>query len=128
MGNCDGNTDETNEDITYSLYTPDDGIGKLGRKSPSSANNMPVAENVEALDFVYLDSDGKPTVTLSEIRAIQVTLVAKTARPNPRYIDTRDYYNIEPAPHGPRVVLPAQNDHFRRRVLATHIKCRNLGL
>ncbi len=123
-GDADGDTDDANENITYSLYTAD-GIQKLGRKSTSTANNQPVAENIDALDFVYLDANGNPTGTLSAIRSIQMTLVARTGRGDPGYTNTEAYYNQRDSVNP---ILPAQNDNFRRRLLTAQIKCRNLGL
>lgn len=57
--NSDANCNDFNEYITYSLYTPGDGIRKLGRKGKKSEHNAPVAENMEALGFAYaFDSNG----------------------------------------------------------------------
>ncbi|MGA1790810.1 MAG: PilW family protein [bacterium] len=57
--NSDANCHDYNEYITYSLYTPADGIKKLGRKGKQGENNSPVAENVEAIGFAYaFDSNG----------------------------------------------------------------------
>jgi len=38
-------------------------------------------------------------------------------------LDDQDYMNQQGA-----VILPAQNDRFRRIVLSTDVFCRNLGL
>jgi hypothetical protein len=65
----DENEDLTgyNEYITYGLYTPADGIQKLGRRGTQNENFAPVAEHVESLGFAYafdgngdgiLDQDG----------------------------------------------------------------------
>ena len=53
----DGATGGPYENVTYSLYT-DNGIQKLGVKSTANATNQPVIENVDALNFVYLDQKG----------------------------------------------------------------------
>ncbi|MGA1796339.1 MAG: PilW family protein [bacterium] len=48
-----------NEYITYGLYTPADGIQKLGRKATQNEHFAPVAEHVESLGFAYaFDSNG----------------------------------------------------------------------
>jgi type IV pilus assembly protein PilW len=117
----DGDTNDVNEDVTYSLY-PSNGILKLGRKSPSTANNQPVAENIDALDFVYLDKDGNPTTNLEEIRSVQIALVARAGRGDPRYKDTAIYRNQQGT-----VILPQQNDNFRRKLLTAQVYCRNLA-
>jgi type IV pilus assembly protein PilW len=120
--NADRDTSDTDEEVTYSLYTSD-GIQKLGRKSPSTAASQPVAENIDVLNFVYLNENGGIATTTSQIRSVQVTVVARTDRPDPRYRDTIVYKNI-----WGDTILGAQNDQFRRRMLGTTIKCRNLWL
>ena len=124
-GDADGDTADANENITYSLYTAD-GIQKLGRKSTSTANNQPVAENIDALDFVYLDANGAPTATLANIRSVQITLVARTGREDPGYTNNEQFYNQNP--DGQELIYTALNDSFRRKRLTTEVKCRNIGL
>jgi type IV pilus assembly protein PilW len=127
----DGDTTDPSENITYSLYTAS-GIQKLGRNT--GGVNQPVAENIDALDFVYLDEDGAPldddgsgnvTTSIDQIRSVQITIVARTGRGDPGYKDTKVYYNQQDLVNP---ILPAQNDSFRRRLLTTSIRCRNLGL
>jgi type IV pilus assembly protein PilW len=73
-GPPDGDTGDSNENITYSLYT-EDGIQKLGRKSTSTAVNQPVAENIEDLQ---ISQSGN---------SINVSLIARTSKPDPDYTD-----------------------------------------
>jgi type IV pilus assembly protein PilW len=119
----DGVCNDSDEDITYSLYTDTDGIQKLGRKSPSTAANQPVAENIDALNFVYLKADGGVAATISEIRSVQITIVAKAGRADLGYTDTSNYLNQQGTE-----ILAAQNDSYRRKRLTKEIQCRNLGL
>ena len=119
---------DTNEQIRYALKldADRDGIADgspcgLGRATWGSGL-MPVAENIDALNFVYLDKDGNPTTTLEEIRSVQIALVARTGRGDPRYKDTAIYRNQQGA-----VVLPQQNDNFRRKLLTAQVNCRNLA-
>jgi type IV pilus assembly protein PilW len=117
-GNVDGDTDDANEDITYSLADNDgDGDNDLGR------NNNLIAENIDALDFVYLDANGATTATLANIRSVQITLVARTGRGDPGYTNNTVYRNQQNT-----IILSAQNDNLRRRLLTAEVKCRNLGL
>lgn len=118
----DGDTDDTNEDIAYSLDDNDgDGDNDLER------NDNLIAENIDALDFVYLDEDGTPIATpvahLSTIRSVQITIVARTGRGDPGYGNNTTYRNQQDS-----AILAAQNDNVRRRRLTTNIRCRNLGL
>ena len=69
----DGDTDDPNEDITYTLEDKNgDGYTDLVR------NNNLIAENIISLVFDYLDGNGNTTATLSAIRFVQVTLKAVT--------------------------------------------------
>lgn len=115
----DGDTNDVNEDVTYSLYTSG-GIQKLGRKKPST-NNQPVAENIDALNLVYLDKDENPTITLAEIRSVQITLVARTARGDRGLKNTTVYTNQQ----GDQIFV-APGDNFRRKLLTAQVNCRNL--
>ncbi len=140
---------DPNEQIRYALKLDvnRDGIADgspcgLGRETWGSGL-MPVAENIDALNFVYLDqrlsdgidndSDGTideydeavmgtPVVNTESIRAVQITLVARTGRGDPRYKDTAIYKNQQGA-----VILPQKNDNFRRKLLTAQVNCRNLA-
>jgi type IV pilus assembly protein PilW len=127
-------TIETNENVTYSLYDSGaDGDMDVGR-AVGEGNRQPLALNIDALDFRYLDEDGvildddgngNVTTNLSRIRSVLITVVSRADREDPEYTDTTAYYNLIDSVNP---VLPAQNDGFRRRRLATEILCRNLGL
>ena len=121
-GNADGDTNDSYENVTYSLYTSD-GIQKLGVKSTASATNQPVIENVDALNFVYLDANGIVTTALPNIRSVEVAIVVRASREDRNYTNSDEYRNQQGD-----VILGAQNDHFRRRILNMRIACRNLGL
>lgn len=127
--NANGDPTEYNEDITYSLYTAS-GIRKLGRKTPATASNQPIAEYIDALDFVYLDKDGNvlnPNLsTVSDprkVRSVQITLVGRTSKPVSGYKDTAIYKNQQGT-----VIFGPANDGYRRLLLTTEVVCRNLAL
>ena len=139
---------DTNEQIRYALKFDEDRDGiadgspcGLGRETWGSGL-MPVAENIDALNFVYLDHriydkidndhDGTvdeydeaimttPVANTENIRAIQITLVARTGRGDPRYKDTAIYRNQQGT-----LILPQRNDNFRRKRLTAQVCCRNL--
>jgi type IV pilus assembly protein PilW len=111
-----GNTLDPEESVTYSLIGTD-----LVRDT--GGGPVAVASNIDGLNFVYLDANGNETADLTKIRTVQVTVVARTEQPSIGYVDTASYKNLRGT-----VVLSAQNDGFRRRVFATNIRCRNLGL
>lgn len=115
----DGDADDPNEDITYNL---DDSDGD-GVDDELDRNNQTVAQNIDALNFVYLDADGNTTATLSEIRSVEITIVARTSRSLRASPNNMIYYNQRD-----EQILGAQNDNFSRRRLTAFINCRNLGL
>jgi type IV pilus assembly protein PilW len=86
--NSDGDTNDANEDVVYSLYdSGNDGDLDLGRK-PAGGQNIPVAENIDSLQFVYTLDDGSTTTTPanpSQIKGVQITLTARTAKPDLAY-------------------------------------------
>ena len=119
----DGDTGDPNETIIYSLSDWNgDGINDLMRSTPPTGN-APVAENIDALDFVYLDANENVTVDRLAVRSVQISLVARTGRRDLGFTDTTTYTNLQGT-----TILAAQNDNFRRRVLSTHVRCRNMGL
>ena len=107
------------ENITYALADSDgDGDNDLER------NNNLIAENIDALDFVYLDETSNPTAVPSEIRSVQITMVAKTRRGDLGYVDSVVYTNQQGLPG----IFGPINDNSRRKRLTAEVRCRNLGL
>jgi len=115
----DGALDDPNENITYNLDDSDgDGIDdELDR------NNQTVAQNIDALNFVYLDANGIETAVLADIRSVEITIVARISRPLRDSPNNRDYFNQRNTQ-----ILSAQGDRYSRKRLTSAIKCRNLGL
>jgi type IV pilus assembly protein PilW len=112
----DGATDDPNESIAYALSD-----NNLVRNT--GGGNQVVAENIDALDFVYLDADGNTTATVEDIRSVEITIVARTSRALRVTQDNTIYYNQQGTQ-----ILGAQNDRFTRKSMTTFIKCRNLGI
>jgi type IV pilus assembly protein PilW len=116
---CDGGEVQT---ITYSIGGQD-----LQR------NGAVVAENIEVLDFVYLDEDRNLLATpliptdLPLIRSIQITLIARSGENvgvmMMKHTDNNTYNNQQGD-----ALLANPNDRFRRVILTADVKCRNLGL
>ncbi len=123
----DGDTDDPNEDITYCLKA-----NNLVKNT--GGGNQMVVQNIDALDFVYLDGSSPPIVlnpggstvpdeNLYQIRSVEVTMVARTDRNTLASKNNNAYFNQR----GWQILGP-QNDNFSRRRLTVWIKCRNLGL
>ena len=125
----DGLIDGPNEQIRYAI----NGNGNLGRDRLDGAGLQPLARNVDALDFVYLDANGIVTAVLADIRSIQITIVARAGRAVPGFIkttvDNRVYTNqqLTPLVFANGVPNPP-NDSFRRLLLTTTVNCHNLGI
>ncbi|RLB88190.1 MAG: hypothetical protein DRH26_14090 [Deltaproteobacteria bacterium] len=102
----DGTADQPGENlqrIEYYLFDSlGDGTMDLGRRE--GARLDAIAENIQTLQFAYLDANGAVTAILSDIRSIQITLEAT--------IDSNEtnYFN------------------GKNRILTTTVKCRNMGL
>jgi len=162
----DGDTSDSGENIGYDLYiTDEDELTKIGWASSDNAlewselpensghyeisGHQPLAENIEQLEFNYILSDGSTTTSptsgqLNQIRAVQVSILARAGTPDREFINTKLYCpashpnhnlttsppqcedsagdSIESATWGP------YNDNYRRRLLITTIQCRNMGL
>jgi len=139
-GNVSTASGNPDENIRYALTNDANGDGvfdarpcHLGRETWGGGLQT-LAEEIDALNFVYLDEDGNTldddgngnvTTSIDRIRTIQITLVARSGTPIPKYRDATIYTNQEsPA----QVVLGQQNDDFMRKRLAVEVKCRNMGL
>jgi len=83
-----------------------------------------VAENIDNLQFRYLLSDGtwthNPAGQEPNVRAVEISLLARTANTNRGYADTNTY-NIGD-------VSPTPGDAYRRKLLCSIVKTRNIGL
>ncbi|PQP33112.1 hypothetical protein C6A36_00950 [Desulfobacteraceae bacterium SEEP-SAG10] len=127
VGSPPDGTLQTAETIIYSLTG-----GNLVRDV--GGGNQVVAQNIDALDFVYLTGASPPVVlnpgggdvpsgSESQIRSVEITIVARTGRGLLPTIDNNTYFNQR----GTQILGPPNNNLSRRR-LTTVIKCRNLGL
>jgi type IV pilus assembly protein PilW len=104
----DGTTadvDEMLQSVEYYLYDSsidtDTLVDDLGRRNGARLDS--IAENIQSLQFVYLDNAGAPTATLADVRAVQITIIATTDSNELNYTNGN-------------------------RTLTTTVKCRNLGL
>jgi prepilin-type N-terminal cleavage/methylation domain-containing protein len=88
-----------------------------------------VAENIDNLQLQYLLNNGSlvndphnpPTTSGSDVRAVKVFLLARTANTIRNYTDPNTY-NMGNNP------IPNPNDGYRRKLLTSIIKTRNIGL
>jgi type IV pilus assembly protein PilW len=124
-GDPDKDVGDPGENITYSLQDADgDGDMDLVRNDHNGAGIQMIAEDIDALNFVYLNQNGLPTTLLADIRSVQITVLAKTGLPSRGYVNKTPYQNQQ----GQTIFIPLSGDHFRRRLLTAEVKVRNLGL
>lgn len=120
-----------NETITYNFADSD---GDLVNDELDRLNQT-VAQNIDAVDFVYLDDSSPPNVipfvggtipaaNINQIRSVEITIVARTDDPL-LYGNTNN--NIYRNQQGTPIFGPA-GDNVSRRRLTTLIHCRNIGL
>lgn len=128
----DGEVDEAGEIITirYRLYDAlGDGDSDLGREELNTgASVSAVAENIEAIEFVYTLADGTqaptpvPAADLPDIRAIGISILARTEEPSVSgYVDRIIYTPLS----GPANNWGAYNDAYRRQLSAVTVNRRN---
>lgn len=100
------------------------------RKQINVGGYQSIAENIQAIEFLYLDELGAATATLANIRAIQISILARANRPDPSFTNTITYTPASGVPWdlNGAAAGDAANDNFRRRLLITTVQCRNLGL
>ena len=126
----DGDTNDPNENITYYLNG-----GQLRRNdtNPGGIGDQVIADNISALNFVYLRQDGtriddgagNVTVSIPQIRSVEITLLARTGRGD-RGFQNNTVYTNQALPPDP--IFGPAGDNNRRKLLTTCIKCRNMGL
>lgn len=129
---------DPDERIRYALTNDADRDGvadgtpcHLGREV-FNGGLQPIALNVDALNFVYMDGNTPPNVLPTpvanpeDIRTIQISAVARSGEEIPvafiKYENWRTYTNQQND-----IILPPQSDAFRRVQLTSEVLCRNLA-
>ncbi len=92
--------------ITYEVVNGS-GATLLRRDENLGEGPQPLADNVEAIQFEYLDVNGNPTATPSDIHIVRVRVTARTNTQDPSL---------------------KNGDGYRRRQIASNISVRNMGL
>jgi len=140
---------QNNEFVRYALTsdgsngindTSRDGVAnnypcRLGRETGIPPNNgglQPVADHVDAIEFLYHLEDGTVTTTPAspeDIRTVKISLLVKTADTVKGFTDTAMYFPASNPTHDPTGKKWGPfNDHFQRKLLIAQVRCRNLGL
>ena len=131
-GDPDGDVTDLNEDITYSLDGNRNLIRTINYIDGGGANAVErsvVAQNIDAIDFVYLNNSSPPAPIAfpvadpSAIRSVEITIVARTGKSTLASPNNNPYVNQQGT-----TFFTAPGDNVSRRRLTYSIKCRNLGL
>ena len=94
-------------------------------------NPQPLAENIEDLQFAYIfedgdeanipdDTDADDTNDAEDVRAVRINVLARTGKVDPAFTGRRPAIEDHAAAGG--------TDHYRRRLLTSVIRVRNMGL
>ncbi len=144
-GGRDGKTDGPGEIIDFGFSTavdadrngiPDtlsNGVPEsapLGRQTGNAGGFQPIAEDIQAIEFHYLDATNAATATPTDIFSVQISVLARASQPDRDFSNTMTYTPASGVPWDLNGATAgnAPNDNFRRRLLITSIQCRNLGL
>ena len=109
---------------TYSVSS-----GVLNINENTGGGSQPLAENVDDLQIAYLDKNGTwycydsshttAPSTVSDLRAVRINLVLRSAIADPDYTGRRQAVEDHAA---------GGSDHYRRRYFRSFVKMRNMGL
>jgi type IV pilus assembly protein PilW len=148
-GDGDGALDDAGEFVDYGFSVADDadrngipdavtnGVPNAASLSvrmdsvfASVAPYQAIADNIQAIEFLYRDSADNPTAVLADIRLVRISILARTAIPDPQYTNNVTYTPASGVAWDLNGAGPgnAANDNFRRRLLITTVQCRNMGL
>ncbi len=93
----------------------------------TASQNLVIANNIEVVNFEYLDNTGtviqKPSEETHRIKNVQVTMIARAGTITGGYKNNRSYYNARGIK-----IFTAPGDSFLRGIIAKTIHCRNLEM
>jgi type IV pilus assembly protein PilW len=81
----------------------------------------PIADHVDAVDFVYYDANGARTVNPAAVRYVEVSLLIRSGGKDMQYNNTNTYTNKL----GQNICPYCATDHYRRQLWNTTVQIRN---
>jgi type IV pilus assembly protein PilW len=134
--NSDGDLEDAGEQIDFGFQNaidnnrdgfPDGGnAAPLGRQVGGAGGYQAIADNIQAIEFIFLDSAGVITPNVSDIVSVQVSILARAGDADPDFFNSDTYLPGSNTTLG--TVWGPYLDNFRRRLLVSIIQCRNIGL
>jgi len=128
----DSDGDGLGDELTIYVYYDSDGNG-----TDDTRDRQAIANNIDQIEFRYLQADGTPTAVLNDIVAVRVTILARADEPDFKYTDNNTYSTTFTTMDGtvvagttwdPADFAYPNNLNYRRRMLAKTIYLRNIGL
>ncbi|MBM9513567.1 prepilin-type N-terminal cleavage/methylation domain-containing protein [Desulfogranum marinum] len=118
MDNDDGGMDSRD----LALYAPGDADADDTNSVRITSGGSAVADNIEELEFRYLNEDNDVTTIPQDIRTVTITMLARADNPDRKFTSVMTYTSPSATTWGPH------NDNFRRRMQSVTVKLRNMGL
>lgn len=118
MDNDDGGMDSRE----FALYSPGDADADDTSSVRITSGGSAVADNIEALEFRYLNEDNDVTTIPQDVRTVTITMLARADNPDQKFTSVLSYSSPSGTTWGPH------NDNFRRRMQSVTVKLRNMGL
>ena len=134
----DGSLDDAGEIIDFGFSATDDadrnGIpdgapkaASLGRQTGGLGGYQPIAENIQAIEFLYTIGDGTPATKnpdiakLNDRSSVQISILARAGNPDQKFTNSMAYTAASGTAWGP------YNDNFRRRLVHHYHQISKLG-
>src|SRR6266436_4383976 len=114
----------SNEQIAYRFNNATKALERFNDTNINPADKWEaVATNIDAVNYAYFEQNNNLTMNPTNIRYVEVSLLARMAKQDAKYINTTVYTNKQ----GVNLCPACVGDHYHRRLLVTTIQIRNLG-
>ncbi len=122
----DGETDEAGEleTVTFDHYQPSySSMKALGREIGGA--KAAIAENIEKLEFRYLNAKDEVETNLEDIRTIKISILARVGKKDKKFKNSKIYI---PEGHDSTNPWGPYDDEYRRRFQIVTVNLRNLEI
>lgn len=120
-GNGSINPDDM-EMIAYRFNATDNTLERFKATNVTAGGTWEaIAENIEVVNFIALASDGSIATAAKDIRAVEIALLVRADKPDPKFVEREVYRNKR----GTVLCSTCTGDHYHRRLLTTTVQSRN---